>query len=192
VGEGEKTQNVTVYAPDLPPTVNGSCTINPDTWVATVTDTPPATDDQGVAQIVVNWGDNSVVASDMTAPFGPFTHTYAAAGSFTVTRKVIDTIGQQTIDTSCVLTPAPFAISGRIFQSNGTTGVNGALVTIKKGLLAVRNVITDSAGNYSATGLKPGTYSLTVKKGGYVFPVAPASATVGPNAVNVNINAVTP
>ncbi len=36
-----------------------------------------------------------------------------------------------------------------------------AAITVKRGLVTVRTVYTDAAGNYSVGNLKPGTYTLT-------------------------------
>ncbi len=177
IGSGTRTVNVSVYTPDLPPVVGGTCTIDANTWVATVTDS--STDAGGIAQVVVNWGDNSVVSSDVTAPFGPFNHTYIQPGNFTVSKKVVDSIGQQSIQT-CVLPVSYFSISGNVTNA-ASANVQLAAITVKRGLVTVRTVYTDASGNYTVGNLKPGTYSLTAKKTGLIFPVTPTSVTVGPN-----------
>jgi hypothetical protein len=182
IGSASKTQNVTVYAPDFPPTVGGTCTLDANTWIATVTDA--STDTGGIAQVVINWGDNSVVSNDMFFPFGPFTHTYLQPGSFTVKHKAVDTIGQQTTDSSCVLTPAYFTITGNVRRLNSAP-VTMAAVTVKKGLLTVRTVYTDINGNYTVGNLKPGTYTVTAKKTGLTFAQS-YTPTVGPSAAGLN------
>jgi len=171
-----------VYTPDLPPVVSGDCTLDANTWVATVTDT--STDAGGVAQVVVNWGDNSVVSNDTFAPFGPFTHGYLQPGTFTVKKKVVDTIGQQTTVTACVLTPSYFTLTGNVRRLNDAP-VPMAAVTVKKGLLTVRTVYTDVAGNYTVGNLKPGTYTLTAKKTGLTFAQV-YTVTVGPSSGGYN------
>ena len=182
IGSGERTLNVSVYAPDFPPTVGGTCVLDANTWVATVTDA--SSDDNGVAQVVVNWGDNSVVSTDTTAPFGPFGHSYIQPGSFTVARKVVDTIGQQTIDKSCVLTPAYFTLSGNVRRLNDAP-VQLAAITVKKGLMTIRTVYSDVNGNYSVGNLKPGTYNLTAKKAGLTFAQV-YNVLVGPSSGGYN------
>ncbi len=183
IGSGERTVNISVYEPDLPPTVGGTCSIDPNTWVATVTDSSSDTGG-GIAQVVINWGDNSVVSNDTFAPFGPFTHTYIQPGNFTVQHKVVDSIGQQTIDTSCVLSPAYFTLTGNVRRLNDTP-VQLAAITVKRGLVTVRTVYSDVAGNFSVGNLKPGTYTLTAKKFGLTFAQV-YNVTVGPSSGGYN------
>ncbi len=196
VNEGSLAKVVTVYTPDLPPTVGGSCSFDANTWTLTLTDA--STDDKGVRQVTVNWGDGSVLASDKVAPFGPFSHTYTnalplgvlrAGGSYTVTHKAIDTIGQQSTET-CTATPAYFLISGTVKNKLGTAGLGSAIVTVKKGGVVVKTVYTAASGGFSAGDLKPGTYSLTITKSGYTF--ATSTITIGPSSAGNIINATAP
>ena len=92
------------------------------------------------------------------------------------------------------VTLSTFSIAGQIFRSNGTTPVASATVVIKKGATVAKTVYTNSLGMYSAVGLKPGTYSVTVTKAGYTFAAAPqvSGIVIGPNATGVNVNSVTP
>lgn len=189
VGTGSRTRNVTVVAPDLPPVVGGTCTLDANTWIATVTDA--STDDHGVVQVTVNWGDGSAIANDTTPPFGPFTHSFITAGTFTIAHRAIDTIGQQSTDTSCVVTTAGFSIGGRVFRSDGVTPVASATVTIKRGLVTVRTLATAANGSYLATGLRPGAHTVEARRTGYVFP-APTAVTIGPDQLAVDVLAVTP
>ena len=194
VGTGTFSRQITVYAPDSPPTVNGTACaniLNPNTWIANITDS--STDDIGIKQVTVNWGDGSGISSDTTLPFGPFSRTYSNAGTYTITHKAIDTIGQSNTRT-CTATPAYFTISGTVRRSvaGGGAVVPSATVTVKQGTTLVRTVYTASNGTFSIGTLKPGTYTLTVTKSGYTFTVPAATITVGPsNAGNV-INALTP
>ena len=189
VGTGSRTRSVTVYAPDLPPVVGGTCTYDANSWVATVTDA--STDDHGVVQVTVNWGDGSAIANDTTPPFGPFTNAYIAAGTFTIAHRAVDTIGQQTTDSSCVVTTTPFSIGGRVLRSDGVTPVAAATVTIKRGLVTVRTLTTAANGSYLATGLRPGAHTVEARRTGYVFP-APTAVTIGPSQLAVDLLAVTP
>src|SRR5262249_1729063 len=79
--KGPITKTGTATAPDLPPTIGGSCSTNADTWVMTVTDT--SSDDVGIKQVTVNWGDGTALSNDTSAPFGPLTHKFLNAGSYT-------------------------------------------------------------------------------------------------------------
>jgi hypothetical protein len=67
--------------------------------------------------------------------------------------------------------PSTFKVSGRITDSAGR-GVSGVTLTATGGITTT----TDTAGNYTLTGLKNGAYTLTPSKGGYAFD--PASRTI--------------
>jgi hypothetical protein len=183
IGDAFKSKRVAVYTPDTAPVAAGTdcgSILDANTWLATIVDA--STDEGGsVAQVTVNWGDGSILSDDKTPPFGPFTHTYLNPGSFTITHKAIDTIGQQN-SRQCTVAPAYFAISGTVFQSNGTTPVPTALITVKKGTTVVRTVYTAANGTFSAGSLKPGTYTLTVTKTGLTFTSPAATITVGPSS----------
>lgn len=174
-----KTVSLSVVAGDQPPTVGGTCTFDANTWTSTVIDA--STDDNGIGQVTVNWGDGTMLSSDTTAPFGPFVHTFLKPGTFTITRKVIDTIGQQAVDSSCTASPAYFAIAGAVFASDTITPVPSAIVRVKLGATTIRTVYTAGNGTFAVGSLKPGTYTLTVTKAGYTFAVPAATLTVGPN-----------
>jgi len=187
--QGTSTKSVSVYAPDSAPTVGGACGIDANTWIATVTDT--STDDNGVRQVTVNWGDGSMLSSDSTAPFGPFTRTYANAGTYTITHKAIDTIGQSR-STTCSVSPAYFSIAGTVKNTLGTANLASANVTLKKSGVTVKTVYTSSTGTFTAGSLKPGTYTLEVTKSGYTFTVPAATITIGPSSAGNTINSLTP
>ncbi len=183
------TRTVTVYAPDGPPVIGSTCTWDPNTWTMALADTSTDTDGTGVKQVTVNWGDYSLLASDTTAPFGPFSHAYLNVGSYAIIHKAIDTIGQQSTETACTAAPAYFAIGGTVFASGGITPVSSAAVTLSKGGSVVKTVYTLANGTFAAGFLKPGTYTLTITKVGYTFP-AVAPITVGPSSAGNNVSAM--
>ncbi len=175
-----------------PPVAGGTCTFDDNTWTMTVTDasTDPNND---IVQETVNWGDGSVVADDRSVPFGPFVHAYIGAGSYPITHRAIDSVGQSSVQ-SCTASPHNFTIGGTV--TNNYTGHNGPLdgvtVTITKvatGLVAA-TAVTDANGVYSVTTLSPGTYSVFAQKVGFTFPAA-VNATVGGNQT-VDINSPVP
>jgi hypothetical protein len=190
---------VSVYAPDYGPTAAmtpagtptpgaGLCSalqasINKN-WSITITDS--SSDDNGVSQITMNWGDGSLL--DSHAQGATFSHTYHGPGTFTITHKALDTIGQQTIQT-CTVTASPFTIAGTVKGVDGK-GVLSATVTVADPTTgaAVRTVYSAVDGAFSAGVLNPGTYTLTVTKVGYTFPAA-LTITVGPSSLNNTITA---
>ena len=90
------------------------------------------------------------------------------------------------------MTPAYFVISGVVHRSDDATAVSAAKVVVKKGTRIVKTVYTSATGTFSATNLKPGTYTLTVTKTGYTFTVPAETVTVGPSELAVDIDALTP
>jgi len=175
---------------DTPPVANESCSLDND-WVVTMTDL--SSDDHGINQETVTWGDGSVVTDDRSAPWGPYLHTYIGSGSYTPIHKVVDSAGQLTQHT-CNVVASPFAIGGVVTNNyTGHTGnLAGATVTITRvsnGLVG-GSATTDIAGAYSVGLLKPGDYSVAVSKFGYAFP-APTVVHVGPNQT-VDVNSGTP
>ena len=201
VSEGSVTKAIRVFALDAPPAAGGTACasiINPNTWAASLTDN--STDANGVKQVTVNWGDGGAISSavDNTAPYSligtVFTRTYLNAATVSIKQTAYDTAGQKNTRTCPPVTLSTFSIGGQIFRNNGTTPVASATVVIKKGATVAKTVYTNSLGMYSAVGLKPGTYSVTVTKAGYTFALAPqvSGIVIGPNATAVNVNAVTP
>lgn len=189
VGGSSVTRTVNVYTPDFPPAVAETCVFDANTWTETLTDT--STDDQGIKQITVNWGDGSVIFSDTTAPFGPATHAYLNVGAYTITHKALDTLGQQSIST-CAVASTYFTISGTVLTPGGVgSPLSGATVTVKKGAAVVGAAYSASDGTFTATNLKPGTYTLTVTRSGYTFTVPAATVTVGPSSSGNIVTALT-
>lgn len=183
---GSKTKNVTVYAADLPPAVDGTACgailgSGADAWKAQLADT--STDVNGINQVTVNWGDGSMLAvgtHDMS-----YNHTYRGPGTYTITHKAIDSIGQQAIRT-CAVTVKYFAIKGTVFQTDGTTPLQSAKIEVKDSGtgVVVRTVYTAANGRFTAGSLKPGAYNLTVTNNSYTFADPAASKTVGPSSAN--------
>jgi len=194
---------VSVYTADLPPTVSGmSCAaiqtgINTN-WVASFTDA--STDDHGISEVTVSWGDGSLLA--IACQGALFSHTYRGPGTFAITHKALDTIGQQKTEL-CTVTTKYFTISGTVNATitgiadagscttaggtwNGSTctiAVSSATVVMTGATSgAVRTVYTAANGMFSAGSLRPDTYTLTVAESGYTFTAPAATITVGPSS----------
>ncbi len=70
---GSASVNIAVYAPDNPPTPgNTGFAFNLNNWTASFTDS--STDDNGVYQVTVDWGDHTVLTTQAQGTL--FTHTY--------------------------------------------------------------------------------------------------------------------
>lgn len=74
---------------------------------------------------------------------------------------------------------ADCTISGRIISENGQN-IEGACITVKKDGLEVSVVSTNSNGKFTATGLNPGDYTITISKDGYqTYNIADIELTPG-------------
>jgi PKD repeat protein len=193
-----KTKNVAVYAPDNGPSVSGTaCSSILGTgltaWAASLTDN--STDDNGVTHVTVNWGDGTMLGQG--AQGVTLTHAYKGPGTYTITHKALDTIGQQAIRT-CTVSVAYFTIGGTVQAVDSTlippatVNVPSASVTVTNADgVVVRKVYTAIDGTFSAGSLKPGTYTLSVARGGYTFP-AVAPITVGPSSTSNTVAGTKP
>jgi hypothetical protein len=176
---------------NAPPLAAETCSLDANTWTMTVTDAS-SDDHDAISQQTLTWGDGSPVIQDRTAPFGPFVHTYIGAGTYQITHRTIDDVGQMATHT-CLAEPVPFTISGtvtNIYASHNAT-LAGATVTVARvadGLTA-GTAQSDANGAYSVGGLKPGAYVVSAVKVGYVFQPA-VNITVGPSGV-VDLNSPT-
>lgn len=194
-----KNVKPTTAVADLPPTASATCTWDATTWTATVVDTSTDTDTSPVQTVTVDWGDLS--SRGIGGPGATLLHTYIAppkspATSYTLTLTAIDSAlkASTPVTLTCTATVAPayFTIGGTVFAKNGTTPLPSASVTVMKGTSAVKTVYTAAGGTFSAGSLKPGTYTLTVRKSGHTFAAPAATITVGPNSGGNSIVATGP
>ncbi len=192
VSEGSVTKLIKIFAVDAPP-VAGNLTncvgiINPNTWVASLTDA--STDNNGVKQVTVKWGDGGAISSatDNTPPYSligtVFSHTYLNPATVTIKQTAYDTIGQSNVLTCPAVTLSAFTISGNVRRLNNAP-VAGAIVRIKLGTTTIRTLTTNALGNYTASNLKPGTYNVTATKTGLTFAQV-YNQLVGPSAPGLN------
>lgn len=219
-GTGSASKIVSVYTADLPPTVGGlasSCSsIQTSTtppsiatnWTASFTDS--SSDDNGVSQVTVNWGDGSLLGVGGKGTV--FSHAYGGPGTYTMTHTALDTIGQQKVEL-CTVTLKYFTISGTVNATitaatdstsctaaggtwNGSTctiAVASATVTMTGAATgAIRTVYTAVNGMFSAGSLRPDTYTLTVANPMSTFTSPAAVITVGPSSVGNTIPGTQP
>jgi PKD repeat protein len=198
---GSYGRNVTIANPDLPPTVDGTCTWNGDTWTMNVLDSssddagdgdtlPP--DGNATLRIVIDWGDGSL--KTFTSPGASVNHLYTKTGTFVVTQKGVDS-KLQTVTRTCPVsaTPGYFAIGGTVKNSGATANLAAATVQVKKGALVMKTIYTAADGTFSTGNtLKPGTYDLVVTKSGYTFALPAATLVIGPSSTGNLIVATGP
>lgn len=100
-------------------------------------------------------------------------------------------VANQTTQRNNLLSSQPGNLSGTVLDATTTLPVVGADISILNGSTVVANVLTDSSGNYSATGLTVGV-SYTVVASATNYQVVIQGATVQSNqttTVNFNLNA---
>lgn len=189
---GTVTRSVTLYNADAAPVASGTCTWTAETWTMQVTDTSTDTDSSGISQVIIDWGDGSILSQG--AQGASFTHTYRLPGSYPVTLQAIDSALQQNLTVlSCTATPAYFTIGRTVYKTaSGVTPavpLAAASVTLRSTTTgATKTVYTSLTGSFQAAALKPGTYLITVNgRGGVTFPVT--TVTVGPNSTTGTIYA---
>lgn len=149
---------------------------------ASVSFSATATDPNGdVLAYYWNWGDGSFTANNSTAA----THTFAAAGTYTVRCVVSDMKGQTATGQLLVQvgSSSTFFVQGVVRNSS-----NEPLADVVVRADASHSDTTDSEGYYAITGLSGGSYALTASKTGLSFQTSGFSnpVSLGPSKQNLN------
>ncbi len=141
----------------------------------------------GVApySVKATWGDGYVTtAAGISSGATSTSHTYAAAGTYSVTITATDSgvngsyVTTGSANTSVTIAQSSFSISGKVTRADGITPVASASVTLRLNGVAKKLAYTNTSGNYTITGVAPGTYTLTVAKSGLTFANPAAIVTV--------------
>ena len=146
-------------------TANFSLNSSPGTISGTVTSEESSSPILG-ALIQVSSGD-TVIYSAVTDSSGDYTITGVSPGSYTITSTaathdtgiegvVVLPSTVTTVDFS--LDSSPGTISGTVTRAATGSPISGALVEVNLGSIVISSAVTDSAGNYSITGVPPGSY----------------------------------
>jgi hypothetical protein len=186
-GSNSASQAVTPkYVGSHPTTVSMSATVSGFTASGTYSVSggiPPYT-------VTANWGDGSGTS---TLTGGTFSHTYVNPGTYTITITATDsgdangnyrTTG--TASQTVTISAASSMISGIVTRANGTTPLPGARVLIKGTSPGTTSyiLIAKADGTYSQSGLKAGTYDVSVTLSGYTFPTSPQTGVTPGSVVN--------
>jgi hypothetical protein len=182
-GPSTVSKTVTVNGPG--PTAVGTCTFEPNTWKATVTNNSVAGtgSNSPLRSVAVFWGDGSAIAMDKTPTTGEtYVHTYQKvwASAFVLKLKATDSRGRQsTINLNCTpaVAPAYFYVAGTV-QTAAPAPIAIARVQLFLGTKLVRAMYSSPTGTFKFEQLRPGAYTVVVTKTGYTFP-ASTPATVG-------------
>ena len=85
-----------------------------------------------------------------------------------------------------------YSIGGQVFAKNGTTPIIGAAIAVKRGGVLVANLTSGLLGKYATAAIRPGTYTLTATKAGYIFASPTATVTTPPGTTTTNLVATGP
>jgi len=143
----------------------------------------------GLSGVTVTAG----VKSTTTDSLGRYTLSGLAAGSYTVTplasgysftpASVTLTLTSNQSGVDFVTTTTTSRITGRITQ--GGSGLEGIAVSVGSTIVS-----TDASGNYVATGLQPGSYTVRPSGTGLQFSPNSRTVTVGPDRSGIDFSAV--
>jgi hypothetical protein len=174
-------------------------TITQNGAAVTVTNTSSDVDgDIASAQFYLTWGDGTSepIATGLTT----FAHTYASAGTFTITLLATDPqSAQHSTSQPVTVTIVTFTIGGTVTAGPaGSSNVNSVLLTLKRfpSGTVVANTYTGATGSgpfsYSFANLAAGQYTVTATKTGAVFAETnpTAAITVGPDSTGNNFTTV--
>lgn len=151
--------------------VNFSLVPNAGTIYGTVTDSSTQNPISGATVDVYVNGTNILAGSSTTdvngnysvglLAVGPFTVVYSAPGYQTNWAGIYLTPQDLNRQQNVSLAPTPGTISGTVIDATTTNPIQDVLVTIYSGTTVVDSAETNSSGNYTITGLAPGSYTVT-------------------------------
>jgi len=129
-----------------------------------------------VRTTVTSGSDGRYVFTALTA--GLYDISTSASG-FGTTINASVSIPAGVISRLDVSLTSPGTLQGQVTQSNGTTGISGAVVQASAGQSSAGQVTADSNGNYTLGSLGPGTYQVQASASNYVPFTQSASVTAG-------------
>ena len=170
-----------------PPVANAGPdrTVNQGTTVTF--DGTGSSDGDGIASYTWTFTDGGSVS--LTGP-NP-THRFDHAGTYTVTLTVTDPSGNSNTDTVRITVAATSGdVSGTVLGPSGSA-ISGATVRLLSGTTEVATTSTNVTGQFTFTGVSPGSYTIRVEASGFESKTTSVSVTAGGGApVSVNLVAL--
>ena len=155
-------------------TANFSLEPNPGAITGTVTGAVSELPISGASIQVIY--EDTVIDSTLTDSFGDYTVTGLPPGSYTVTASkanydtgvtgAIVSAGQ-TAAADFALEPNPGTISGTVIGAISSLPISGALIEVSLGSTIIFSTLTDSSGDYSISGVSPGSYVVQARAANY-------------------------
>ncbi len=148
----------------------------------------------GLAGATITIDDFSISAkSAVTGVDGTFEFTNMSSGTYTVTISktqhsftpssqlaVVNGADKPSIDFRASNNPTIYTISGTVYREDGTSGLDGVLVSAGTGL----NATTADDGTYTITSISSGSYTVTATKPGFEFNTSSQAITVNGASVS--------
>jgi YD repeat-containing protein len=192
VPSGAATGNVVVTVSGIPS--NGVSFMVTGTLSGTVTRQSDGTDINGASVQVLQ--DRSVIATTNTASNGTYSVANLVTGEYDVAFSAtgFGTVLQAAVAVSSSgLTlnqslSTPGTISGQVTQSNGTTAISGATITVLQAGETVGTASTNGTGNYSVATLGAGSYEVEASATGYVNQGLTGVLVTGGNTTTENFS----
>jgi hypothetical protein len=119
-----------------------------------------------------------------------FTCTYASGGTYTILHSVTDSGGLKNSSATSKVTvanSATYNVSGNLKKQAGTA-ISYATVKLVLAGVDVKSATTNSLGNFTFTGVAPGSYTVKIIKTG--ITQTPASVTPAINVVAGSLTGV--
>ncbi|MDD2898524.1 MAG: carboxypeptidase-like regulatory domain-containing protein [Desulfuromonadaceae bacterium] len=129
---------------------------------------------------------NNIFIASVTSSTLTFTDTtVSAATAYAFEVKARDAAGNISAGSTVNITTSPivtYTLSGRVTKVSDGTGLPSVFVAISGSGTGV--FFTDAQGNYTITGVRQGTYTITPSLSGYAF--SPQSRTINVTSSNIN------
>jgi YD repeat-containing protein len=128
------------------------------------------------------------------AGLAPGTYDIGVSASGYVSEGVTGiSVSAGTTTTANVALYQPSTIGGKVTKSDGVTAIEGSTLKVLQGTDAKGTATTNSAGNYTVTGLRPGTYQVEAAATTYQTSnqAGITTAEAATTTVNFSLNAIT-
>lgn len=180
------SQTVTPFFVNTAPVASKSALLISGMSVSFTDTSADGEDVTSALSVSVNWGDGNISTGNGG---GTFSHTYAAAGSYTIRHSATDTGNLSSSSPNVTATIVEsYGITGSVSDAS-TAPVPGVTMSLKMGYTLKKTTTTASDGSYSFTKMLKGCYTVIPSKAGVTFSPASQSVCVGPTKTNINFTA---